>query len=412
VVLAISLNGFFLYLGSLALVNVSPSTPLTLTWYLVVGVAATVAAFPYRSALVERVRASSRVVRTALIAGVVLAGWFELNAIFVGRSALAIHFAGLLLLWSLPAAVLAFSMPRSAFERVAWWVAALGLLFLSIEGIALLRLSGSVQRFSPIAYLDPISAGGICALGAVSLVSLRTAGRPRVLAQTTLAAALVAGSAVSGSRGPLLAAVTGCIAVALIGRRRTRLIAVVAIAVGVVVGLQLARSTGTYAYLTDSVPGVASSPGGEEANKPPPPSVPAISTVHIRLEWLQTALKQAPRRPVFGHGIAQFVDATPEAHRMGVAGQRIYPHNSLAEAAFSLGLLGLIPYLALIGAAAIALAHLARTRSTAAQVAAGFAGVAAISTSVSGEIGADAVAWAAAGLALGAYAQAAARSRL
>jgi O-antigen ligase len=391
VVLAVSLNGFFLYLGSLALVNIAPRTRLTFCWYAVVGVVCVATTILYRSVLVSRLRANSRVVGAALTAAIVLAAWFELNALFIGRTSLAEHFAALLVLSSLPTAVLALSTPRRLFEQTARLIGALGLVFLVIEVARLNRLSGDVQRFSPIPHLDPISAGGYAALGAVCIVSLRPSGLRAGIVQAVLAAALIAGSTTVGSRGPVLAAGVGCVAAAIIGRRPTRLIAIAALVAGILIGTVAARSTGTYAYLTNSV-------GGGTSSAEP------ISTFHIRLEWLRSAFEQAPERPLFGHGVAQFVDETPEAHRMGVAGQKIYPHNELAEAAFSLGILGLIPYLVLIATTIIASVELGLTRSTVARIAGGLVAFAAVSTSVSGEIGADVIVWTAAALVIGAYA--------
>jgi O-antigen ligase len=391
VVLAVSLNGFFLYLGALDLVNVRPRTPLTLTWYGLMGVAAIAATIPHRRVLRDRLRAHSRVVATALAAGAALAVWFTADALLVERSTLSTHFAGQLVIWSLPTALLAFSLPTSLGDRAARGIAALGLVFLVIEAEALIRQSGHVQRFSPIAHLDPISTGAVCALGAVGVACIHVTGRRQVVVQIALGISLLAGSAVSGSRGPVLAAVVGCVGVALVGTQRARVAAALMLVVGLGAGSLLAHWTGTFAYLTDSVNGS----GGQ----------PAISTFHIRFEWLRSALEQAPHRPLFGHGIAQFVDNTPEAHRMGVAGERIYPHNTFAEAAFSLGLLGLVPFLALAAAAAVALACVMKARVSGAAVCAGLAGFAIVSTSVSGEIGADAVAWAAAALTLGVYAE-------
>ena len=60
-------------------------------------------------------------------------------------------------------------------------------------------------------------------------------------------------------------------------------------------------------------------------------------------------MRDAPERPIFGHGVGMFEDNTPEARLMGVEGQRTYPHNSLVEAAYSLGALGLVAYIAFVG---------------------------------------------------------------
>ena len=57
-----------------------------------------------------------------------------------------------------------------------------------------------------------------------------------------------------------------------------------------------------------------------------------------------------------------FEDHTPEARLMGVEGERTYPHNSLVEAAYSLGALGLVAYVVFVGSAVAAALSVMRTR--------------------------------------------------
>ena len=100
------------------------------------------------------------------------------------------------------------------------------------------------------------------------------------------------------------------------------------------------------------------------------------------------------------------VDDTPEAALMGVAGQRTYPHNTLVEAAYSLGAIGLAAYLLLLGTALVALVSVIR-RGRRDQVVAFVLPIgvfAIVNTNVSGEIGEDALLWTAATLTVALYA--------
>ena len=128
VVLAISLNGFFLYLGALELVSMRPRTALTGAWYAAIGSAAVVAAVPHRHVFLRRLRNTTPALRAALVGLCVLATWFVINALLLGRSTLAYHFAGLFVLWTLPTAFLAFSLPPrlvfSGFRAIALLAAA------------------------------------------------------------------------------------------------------------------------------------------------------------------------------------------------------------------------------------------------------------------------------------------------
>ena len=136
---------------------------------------------------------------------------------------------------------------------------------------------------------------------------------------------------------------------------------------------------------------------------------PGISTLSIRRRWLEDAVRESAERPLFGHGVGMFRDNTPEARRMGVSGQRTYPHNTFVEAAHALGLPGLLAFTAFVGAAALALVVAARhgglRRHRSFPFIVGVATFAFVNTNVSGEIGADALLWAAAALTVVAYAE-------
>jgi O-antigen ligase len=158
------------------------------------------------------------------------------------------------------------------------------------------------------------------------------------------------------------------------------------------------------AFGSGAGPGPISTPPGPGAVGDPQGP---ISTLHIRREWWTTAIKAIPDDPIVGHGVAMFVDDTPEAHRMGVAGERTYLHNSPLESLYSLGLLGAIPYALFILSALVALVVLVRqgARSIAVVLGVGLWVFAFANANVSGEIGADAVLWASGALAVGLYAE-------
>jgi O-antigen ligase len=151
-----------------------------------------------------------------------------------------------------------------------------------------------------------------------------------------------------------------------------------------------------YAHLFDALrseskatapPPQASQNGGEDLGP--------ISSIHLRQEWIRQALDQFPDKLVFGHGMTMLVDQAPESKRMGTAGEKIWPHNDFAEAAHALGLLGLVPFLLLVGVPAVALVWLRRwTDRRHACVLAGVFAFAFAESNFSGEIGSDTLLWA------------------
>jgi len=389
--LGFSLNGFFVYLALLDLIDVRPRTAFTGVWYAGVGILCLAAAWSNRDLLLRRLTTPAAIVRVYAIAAGFLATWFVVNVLVLGRSSLALKFAALLILWSLPAAILAASSPGRQFRNAAWAIVFLGAVYVLIEFVAVARAGSDVTRFTPIASLDPISAGLIAGLAGVAVLALQPRTRRLQILQTVALVAFAAGATVPGSRGPVLATVGGCIAGTLVAWRRLWIVALVGLAVGLAIGTALGRDVGSDAYLMQSVAGLEDTPKRGDGVGPAPTA--AISTFNIRREWLRAAMAQAPDRPIFGHGVAEFVDDTPEAHRMGIAGAHIYPHNTLAEAAFSLGLLGLLPYLALVLTGLCAFIGLVRRQSEHVVLAAALGGFAFVATNVSGEIGADAVLW-------------------
>jgi O-antigen ligase len=401
--LAVSLNGFWLYLGLLDLVGRAPRTSTTAVWYALVGLACVIGAWLNRDTLVARLRRMARPTTWFVVAALVLGAWFLLNVVLVSHtSSLSRTFAALLVLWSAPTALLALALPRAAIPSAAAGVALLGCGYALVEWAAFVHGHSTAERFSPIAYLDPISAAQIPALGAIGLLAAELRGRLALL-RAPAVAVLVAGSVLPGSRGPIVAIVLGLLATILLLPRRTWLALAPAVVVGLVLGFVGASHVGSGEYISSSVTGGFSSGSAKGADGGP--GTP-ISTLHIRREWWSTAIHAIPDDPIVGHGVARFVDNTPEAHRMGVAGERTYPHNSPLESLYSLGLLGAIPYAVFILSGLVALVVLVRRRARASAVvfALGLWVFAFANANVSGEIGADAALWAAGALAVALYA--------
>ena len=231
--------------------------------------------------------------------------------------------------------------------EVARGLTALSLGFVAIEIFALARVGTGVFRFSPIAELDPISAGLIPAVGAIAALSLRPASRHSRLLQRAAVIVLVAAAVVPGSRGPMIALAFGALSLALVQSVRRTAIAAAAVALGLGLGLIVSSHIGSFEYLAS-----VDTTGGAQADDA---SGREITTLSIRRQWLEDAVRDTPDRPLFGHGVGMRVDNTPEAALMGVSGQRTYPHNTLVEAAYSLGAIGLAAYLLLLGTALVAL---------------------------------------------------------
>src|SRR5207248_2620700 len=82
-----------------------------------------------------RLRRAPRVTRAYVLGGAVVAGWFLLNVLLISEGSLARKLAALLLLWTLPTALLALSLPRPAVSRAAAAIAALGCVYVLTEVI-------------------------------------------------------------------------------------------------------------------------------------------------------------------------------------------------------------------------------------------------------------------------------------
>ena len=245
-----------------------------------------------------------------------------LNTLLLSDGRLAWRLAALLVLWTLPTAILALSLRPHDLIRLAQGLVGLGLLFVPIEITAAARAGDDVFRFTPIADLDVISAGIVPALAAVAALTLRPSSMSTRLLQFVIVAVLAGATVLPGSRGPVLALVVGAVATALVRRSLLDVAAMASVAFGLACGSAAASHIGSLGYLTTDQG--------------------RISTLSIRRQWVEDALRDTPDRPIFGHGVGMFEDHTPEARLMGVEGQRTYPHNSLVEAAYSLGALGLV----------------------------------------------------------------------
>jgi O-antigen ligase len=405
--LAFSLNGFFLYLAVLDAIDIGPSTPLTAVYYGALGACLLAAAWQRREILASRWRNRGLPIVTALTAAGVLATWFLLNAALLSDGALARRLAGLLVLWTIPTALLALTLRARELPAVAQALVALGLIIVPIEALAALRAGNDVFRFTPIAELDVITAGLVPAIAAVAALSLRPTSTRGKAVLLVIVALLAAAAVVPGSRGPVLALVVAALALSVVRPFRLHVAALTAVATGLALGSLVASSIGSFGYLTSLPEDPSPSPsvsGPDAGAKPQSP----ISTLSIRRQWIEDALRDAPDRPVFGHGVGMFEDRTPEARLMGVYGQRTYPHNTFVEALYSLGVVGLLAYSAFLAAAAAALVAVWRRwgrREAALAFVVGIGAFAFVNTNVSGEIGSDALLWTAAAVALALYAE-------
>ena len=348
--LAFSLNGFFVYLGVLDLAGVAPRTATTGVYYGGLGAVLTVLVWANRQTLVAHARAGGRVLAVFALAAGALAVWFELNAALVSEGSLSRRLAAQLLFWTVPTVLLALSLTRRQLEDALWAILALGLTFVAIDAVALaVDPHGDPlgDRFSPIAELDPITAAQVPALAAVACLALRperaSLRRGRLLALPVLVAFAVA----PGSRGPLAALALAALAMLWLSWRTTGPRVGAGLALGAVAGTLLAAGVGSTSHLTSG----GAADGGETGR---------ISSLHIRQQLWSKSLRAVPDEPLVGNGVGALVDDTPEARRMGIAGRHTYPHNTFLEAAYSLGVPGLLLFVSAIAAGAWALVRVRR----------------------------------------------------
>ncbi len=247
---AFSLNGFYLYLAALDALDVEPQTPLTATYYGAQCAGMLATAWHRRDVLASRLRAARRLAAVCLISGGALATWFVLNTGLLSDGRLAWRLAALLVLWSLPTAILALSLRPPDLTSIAQGLVGLGLIFVPIELAAAVRAGDDIFRFTPIADLDVISAGIVPALAAVAALTLRPSSVSTRLMQFMIVAVLAGATVLPGSRGPVLALVVGAVATALVRRSLLDVAAIASVAFGLACGSAAASHIGSLGYLT------------------------------------------------------------------------------------------------------------------------------------------------------------------
>ncbi len=352
-----------------------------------------------------------------MAAAVVLSAWFLVNVALLSSGVAARDAAALLVLSSLPSALVALSLtqPQLRILAGAWVALALGLFLVSF--VTLVARPTESGRFSPIDELDPITAAHISALGAIVLLIARFEDRRTRLAQAGGVALLVAVSVMPASRGALVALVVAIATVAVALRSRMLPLLLPAVLVGFVLGGAGANVVGADYYYSIDIPGlegrVAPPSEGEDftGERTSTQRGTPISSLAIRRYLWSKALRDSADRPIFGHGVGMLVDDSPETLRMVRAGRvdegvRTYPHNVLIESVYSLGILGLGLFLTLSILSIVALAKVLRrgAKRFGSLLVLGFAAFAAVNELVSGEIGSDASLWIAMALPVALYA--------
>ena len=142
---AYSLNGFFVDLAALDAGDVSLRTALTAMYYGLLCVALLATAWRRRSVAIARVLPRQRTVVAFVSAAAMLSVWFVLNTALLSDGTFAARLAGLLVLWSIPTALVAGTLRRSDVPEVALGLTALSLGFVAIEILAL-AMVGTATR--------------------------------------------------------------------------------------------------------------------------------------------------------------------------------------------------------------------------------------------------------------------------
>jgi O-antigen ligase len=382
--LALALNGFYVYL---TVVSLSGNDRATTAYYAALGAALLVGVWRCRPVGFARAASASRLVRVWMLAAGVLAAWFVINGFIFragDRHEVRVVVAELAAV-TVPSVLLAFSLADEARRDLLRGMVLLGCAFVVADAIALAQGTQLVSgRFTPIAAVDPITAGLVPAYAGAALLALEPPGGRARMLWLALVATLVAAAVLPGSRGPA-AVVIVTAAVALVrARRRGRGKSILgAVAVGVAVAWIGASTVGSSRYLT-SVPTTsapaATSPGAPEK----------LSTIRIRWYWLKDAIAAVPDKPWLGHGLISLPDTSPDAYLMHVNGEFVYPHNDVVEAIYSLGVVGFVPFfITLVGAPVLLL----RRRGWACAATLLFV-AAFVESNFSGEIGTDSLLWA------------------
>jgi hypothetical protein len=387
-VIAVSWSGFWLYLAALDVLDIAPRSAFTALAYAAIALGLGVFTWSRRATLIERLRHLGRWARWWLGVTGALAAWFVLIGITISDGPLAHRLLGLFVISTIPTMVAAVAATPRDLEDARSGLVVLGLTFLIVDAVVALHSGDDAVRFSPVAELDPINAALIPAWGCVAAATYRFRTRRGLWIQLAVCVVLAAGTALPHARGPVLTLGLAIVFVAALRASRNSLAALAAVAAGIALGLVAAQKLSTGLDVLGSPIG-AGSPG----SGPSAPSEP-ISSFSIRRQWIRSAIEQAPDRPLFGHGIGMFVDRTPEAGRMGVAGQRVYPHNDIVESAYSLGLVGLLLFAAFIAITVVVGARRrARGSESLVVFALGLFAFAFLESNFSGEIGSDVVLW-------------------
>jgi hypothetical protein len=336
-IIAVSWSGFWLYLGALDLLGVRTRTAYSVVAYALIAAGLTALIWARRSLLVERIRRSSPVGLVWLVTGSLLALTFAYGALITGHGPLAHRLLGVFVISTIPATVAVAALSRRDLAQVRTALVGIALVFTLINLIASRHGAPPGERFSPIANLDPISASLISDIGCVAALTFHFGSARAIAAQASVCFALAASAMLNGSRGPVAALIVAVAFLLLIERRRATIALALSIALGIAAGSRVEI------VLIGQPPALTSlvneAHGPSKAQQPKTTSIP-ISSLHIRREWLDSAIHKFPEKPLFGHGIGTLVDNTPEAAAMGVKGELVYPHNDAVEALYSLGIVG------------------------------------------------------------------------
>lgn len=405
-ILAISWNGFWLYLAALDLLNVEPRTRLTAAAYALIAVGLGAFVWQRRAVLVRRLAGTSTLTRLWLAASALLAVWFVANVALLSHGSLSHRLAGVFVISTVPTVVAVGCARRRDLAEARAGLVLLGLAFVAVECIAARHVALQGGRFSPIGRLDPISASLVPTVAALAAATYAARTPRRILLQSGVLAALGAGAALNAARGPLVAIVLALIVTAIVSLGRRGVFVVAATCLGLFVGSAavaagFSASPAISSLVKESSHLAGGPTSGKTGAQSPTSGSTEISSLSIRRQWLEEAVRAIPRKPVAGHGVGMLVDNTPEAHRMGVAGQLVYPHNDFVESAYSLGLPGLLLFSAFVLLPLVALwRRRDALRSPTGCFAVAVFTFAFLESNFSGEIGTDVLLWSGAALAL------------
>lgn len=249
--LALALNGFFVYLAALDLGGYEPGKRLTGAYYAALGVLMLWAAWRNRVVLEERLRVRTRLLTAWLVAAAALSAWFLANAaLFREGGDEPQRFAGLLVFSTLPAVLLVLGFRRESLEELRDGLVGLGLVLAVAIGAALAAGRGAeAGRLSPISDLDPINASLVPTVGAVAALTYRPSSRRGFIAQVAVLTVLVGAAIASGSRGPLIALFIAVLFLGILGGRMLASLVALVFVLGAGLGGIVAFSVGTSEYL-------------------------------------------------------------------------------------------------------------------------------------------------------------------